>query len=427
MDTIQLIIHLLTTISLVLAKSPNILFILADDLGWANVGFHNQNDKGEIKTPNLDYLATTEGITLMRHYVHYACSPTRTSLQSGRLPVHVNLGNDALIDPRQGVPINMTCIATKLKTAKNYTTHMIGKWDAGTATFNQIPTGRGYDTSFGYFGHDNNYWNERDNIGCGAIVDLWENNGPAKGINGTQYEEIIFAERVYKLIDEFGENKKQPFFLLYAPHIAHAPLQIPKQYLERFDNDENQCGNGNSYVYPGYTNRTDFHCRSIEQSMVNFLDIIIGNITNKLKQNGLWNDTLIVFSADNGGCLTMNSTAANNWPLRGGKYVPWEGGIRVNAFVSGGLIPNSRKGKLEYGMIHIADWYATFCALNNISIVDERAKAASLPMVDGLNMWPLIIGINSTSPRNEIAVDDNVLIQGNYKLILGTHDYASWS
>ena len=353
-------IHLLLFVSRISvifgATSPNILFILADDLGWGNVGFHS-NTNQEIKTPNLDYLALTEGITLYRHYVHYACSPTRTSLQSGRLPVHVNLKNAALINQYQGVPINMTCIATKLKQYKNYTAHQIGKWDAGTATMQQIPIGRGYDTSFGYFGHDNNYWNEQENIGCGGGIyrDLWQNDKPAFGINGTQYEELIFAERVYNLLDEFGKkDENEPFFMLYAPHIAHAPLQIPEQYLERFDNDENQCGNGNNYVYPGYNNKTDFHCRSIEQSMVNFLDGIIGNITKKLKQNNLWNNTLIVFSADNGGCLTMNSTAANNFPLRGGKYVPFEGGIRSTSFVSGGLIPKHRKGQQEYGLIHIA-------------------------------------------------------------------------
>ena len=418
--------------------TPNILFILADDLGWGQVGFY-ENDNNEIQTPNMNNLALSEGIVLMRHYVHYACSPTRSSLQSGRLPVHVNLRNAALIDDHQGVPINMTCIATKLRSSsKNYTTHIVGKWDAGTATFNQIPYGRGYDSSFIYFGHDNNYWTEIDNIGCGGkglkYYDLWQNNKPAYGVNGTQYEEIIFAQHVYNLIDKFGEDKRnkspqetQPFFLVYAPHIAHAPLRIPKEYLLRFDNDENLCGNGNHEVYPGYTNGTDFHCRSIEQSMVNFLDAIIGNITNKLHSNGLWNDTLIVFSGDNGGCYTLNSTAGNNYPLRGAKYVPFEGGIRSTSFVSGGYLPQKRRGTKEYGMIHIADWYATFCALNGINIIDENAKKANLPQVDGLNMWPLISGQNLTSPRTEIPIDDNVIISGDYKLILGTHDYASWS
>eukprot|EP01084_Bolivina_argentea_P130305 230023_1 len=162
-------------------RPPNFLFILADDLGWANVGYHNDN--GEVKTPNIDYLVKN-GLELNRHYAHYVCSPTRSSLQSGRLPTHCNLSNTAAKgNVYNGVPPNYTCIAERLKYDGNYSCHQIGKWDAGSTVPEQTPHGRGYDTSFGYLNHMNDYWTERgDNCSCiqnGVtipIIDLWNTN-----------------------------------------------------------------------------------------------------------------------------------------------------------------------------------------------------------------------------------------------------------
>ena len=218
-------------------------------------------------------------------------------------------------------------------------------------------------------------------------------------------------------------------------HIAHSPVQVPKEYLSQWENDENLCQNYNyngqnhNPVYPGFNiSSSNWHCRSIYQSMVNYFDLIVGNITNKLKVNGQWDNTLIVFSADNGGEERLDETAANNYPWRGGKFVPFEGGMRVNAFVSGGYLPANRRGQIENGRLHICDWYATFCALTGLDPTDKRAEAAGLPPLDSLNMWPMISGENTTSPRTWIAVDDNTLIDGDYKLINGTSvAYASWT
>ena len=105
---------------------PNIVFIMIDDSGWGNWGFHNNGTNEEIQTPNVDLLASN-GLILNRHYVHYVCSPTRSSLQSGRLPVHVNLNNTmSAQNLYSGIPPNYTCIATKLKQGANYSTHFVG-------------------------------------------------------------------------------------------------------------------------------------------------------------------------------------------------------------------------------------------------------------------------------------------------------------
>ena len=136
---------------------------------------------------------------------------------------------------------------------------------------------------------------------------------------------------------------------------------------------------------------------------------------------------LVLYFVPLSGEERLDETAANNYPLRGAKFVPFEGGIRVNAFVSGGYLPESRRGQKEEGRLHGCDWYSTFCHLAGVDPTDKRAAAAGLPPLDSLNMWPMISGENATSPRTMIAVDKNTLIQGDFKLIRGiTLDTASW-
>ena len=187
---------------------PHIVLILVDDWGWANVGYHRETPTKEVQTPNFDSLCK-QGIELDQHYAYRFCSPSRSSLMSGRLPIHVNILNDApdVHNPKdpvsgfQGIPRNMTGIATKLKAA-GYATHQVGKWDAGMATPDHTPVGRGFDTSFGYFHHDNDYYNEIALPGCTIgkefhnVTDLWTTTGPAHGLNGTVYEEEMFKEHI---------------------------------------------------------------------------------------------------------------------------------------------------------------------------------------------------------------------------------------
>ena len=160
--------------------------------------------------------------------------------------------------------------------------------------------------------------------------------------------------------------------------------------------------------------------------MVNYLDDILGELVNLLKQCGLWDNLLFVYviSSDNGGPL---HDGANNYPLNGGKTTNWQGGIRVNAFVSGGYLPTNLRGKKTEGYIHIADWYATFCALAGVDPKDEGATQAKLPPIDSMNMWPLISGASSTSPRIDIPVSNKTLISGDYKILIGEVHQACWT
>ena len=438
---------------------PNIFFVLIDDLGWGNVGWQSTTTNKEVQTPHLDALAKNEGLILNRHYVAYVCTPTRSSFQSGRLPCHVAV-ESAAGNPRDGISQNMTCIGTKMKQA-GFSTHIVGKWDVGMATYTHIPKGRGYDTSYIYLGSANDYYNETSGYNCNTeyhlpIVDFWKHNatynGPNKEDLDTGYEEILFQKEIERLMDDEFKTD-EPWFLVYTSHQVHAPQQIPKAYLTNYDNDEYNCSAKDTYVYPGFNNsngnNVNYHCRSIYESMTTMLDGIIGGIVKKLKDNGMWNNTLMIVSSDNGGPCMLPCCSGSNHPLRGGKETVWEGGIRAAAFVTGGYLPENRRGKTLNGMMHIAgymslcclryilfsdfvlfvvyiDWYTTFCEMFGVDPFDQNAKEHGLPPVEGYNMWPMIVGLNETSPRTMYPIDTTALIQDPYKFIIGKPDQASW-
>jgi arylsulfatase B len=291
--------------------------------GWGDVGFHQVVRNNETKTPNIDALAG-EGVILDRQYVSSECTPSRSSFFSGRLPVHVQQTLDNPEVPNSGIPRNMTVIGSKMKEG-GFATHVVGKWDIGMATPSHTPEGRGFDSSLIYFEHKNDYWTQAAmQTQCtdyGQIWDLWDTGRPAWSMNGTSYEEFMFHERVYTIIDEHN-FEEQPLFLVYTPHIVHCPLQVPELWLDQFGwvtDDESLCAAQTPYIFPGSTN-SSYRCRSQYEAMVALLDDVIGNLTGLIKQKGVWDDTLMVLSTDNGGPLVIQESGASNSPLRGGKY-----------------------------------------------------------------------------------------------------------
>ena len=412
-----LVLSLLSHLSLFSCSSqPHIVFMLVDDWGWANAGFHRDPPTPEVVTPNIDSLVK-QGLELDQHYVFKLCSPSRCSLLTGRLPIHVN--DDNKINPTdynpkdpvsgfQGIPRDMTVIAEKMKEA-GYATHQVGKWDAGMATPTHVPLGRGFDSSLCYFHHDNDFYNETaGRCGESRIVDLWGTNTPAFGLNTTgpdNYEEGLFKEQLVNIV--MKHDASQPLFLYYATHAPHDPYEVPDSYLKKF-----------SFI--------DYYLRQIYHAMVTYVDDVVGALVDALKQKGLWDNLLFVASSDNGGPIST-SRGANNYPLKGGKASDWQGGVRVNAFVSGGYLPENMRGKKTEGYIHIADWYATFCSLAGVDPTDKKAAKVNLPPIDSLNMWPLISGQNSTSPRVDIPVTYKTLISGDYKILTEDIGEAGWT
>jgi arylsulfatase I/J len=308
-----------------------------------------------------------------------------------------------------------------------YQTHMYGKWDVGMATPDHTPHGRGYQSSLHYFHHANDYWTSKTGT-CGekpnkvGIVDLWDTDKPAHGKNNTPscsqknqdgcvYEDQLFADAVVSAIK--GRDKKKPFFIFWAPHIVHTPLQVPQAHLDHF-----------SFIKESH--------RQFYHAMVHFVDEAIGNVTQLLRSEGLWDDTLVVLHADNGGPIYNSGNAgANNYPLKGGKMSNWEGGIRVNAFATGGFLPKAVRGTKQEGLMAGWDWYATYAALAGVDPTDKKAEAAGLPPHDSHNLWPLLSGQTDVSPRTELAVgaehEVGGLIAGKWKVVLGDNAMAGWA
>eukprot|EP00448_Togula_jolla_P039179 CAMPEP_0170621492 /NCGR_PEP_ID=MMETSP0224-20130122/28627_1 /TAXON_ID=285029 /ORGANISM="Togula jolla, Strain CCCM 725" /LENGTH=601 /DNA_ID=CAMNT_0010947749 /DNA_START=45 /DNA_END=1850 /DNA_ORIENTATION=- len=419
-------------------QTPHIIFILVDDLGWADVGFHLKEPNPEVVTPTIDRLAKG-GIRLQRHYVHHSCQQTRVSVQSGRLPVHVKWHNDPWHAALGGMPTKMTGMGEKLRDA-GYSTHFVGKWDIGMATHAHLPRSRGYSTSLGYFEKSNSQWGSKciqcDVCGEDAnITDLWDTDGPVTDVDETEYQEFKFEKRINDII--WQHDKSNPLFLFYAPHVAHCPLQVPKEYLDKFafmstvnDSQTESCSTAGHNVKgintkPGEPQPEQWNCRRQYRASVNLLDDILASIVQTLKKRSMWRKTLFVFTSDNGGPPNSGGT---NFPLRGGKEMMWEGGIRAAAFVSGGFVPEEQRGKTLGGIMHITDWYSTLSHLAGANPHDTRAEMAGLPPIDSLNHWDWLSGkvMDAECPRQELPVTDSVLINGPWKFMRGVFAHGGW-
>ena len=347
-----------------MAAKPHLVYVLADDFGWANADWHREPGTNESATPVLSALLA-DGIELDRMYSYKFCSPSRSAIQSGRNPIHVTVQNlDPLYvnraDPVSGfagVPREMTGLGTVLKSA-GYATHFVGKWDAGMATNDHTPAGRGYSSSLLYFHHLNDYWTSQfyHTAGPGGQtavcynqsgyaswrpVDLWrsagDEEGPAVGLNNSLacapvwtpeyctattfeaaaedcpaypgqargdgggecvYEDGLFEAEAVRVVA--AHDPATPLFLFWAPHIVHAPLEVPKRFLDRFARVAADDWRRQRYL-----------------AMTNYMDSAVGNVSAALQQRGMFDNTLLVFTSDNGGPIYRNgSVGANNFPLR---------------------------------------------------------------------------------------------------------------
>ena len=391
-----LLCSVLATATIVSAIKPNLVFVLVDDWGHADVSFRNP----AISTPNFQDLADS-GLILNRHYVFKYCSPSRASFLTGRWPHHTHQYN-IHPDVQLGANINITMIPAKLKTA-GYRTHIVGKWHEGFYNPAYLPINRGFDTSSGFLnGAESHMTQTRE-----CAVDYWKNND-VDPRNGT-YDATNYKSDLTDIFN--SHNTEDPIFLYLPLHNVHGPFEAPQDWLD---------------IYP---KNSTCDRRRTYQAMVSVADNVTGHVVQLLKKKGMWENTLFVVSADNGGAACMGS----NYPLKGSKGTFFEGGVRALAFASGGLIPDKMKGKSTDGFIHIADWYTTFC---NLAGVDSSDSGSGKFDVDGMDVWPIITGSNSTTPHHEIVLgyefnSRGAIISGNYKLIVGSQgdscDHLMWS
>lgn len=403
------------------AQQPNILFFLADDYGWANIGYHNKDNK-EVDTPTMNKLVK-HGVELDRFYTFNQCGPSRSALLSGRNAMHVNYKNngamawnpDNRVSGYGGVAPNMTMIGTKLKEA-GYKTAYSGKWDVGFASVAQMPYNNGFDKYLGFLQHANSYCSTKTPFqALGAVdvcqsrfFDLWEMDKEGhrpSPLAGTAYEEEFFLKHSLDIINEH-DPEDSPLFLFHSAHLLHTPLQIPDVWLKNF-------------TFMDIRGKSDFFRRQYA-AMVQYMDTQIEKLVEALKAKNMWENTLFVFMSDNGGPV-YTPAAANNFPLKGGKLTDFEGGIRVNAFVSGGFLPKKARGRKVEELGYISDWYKTFCNLAGVDYKDKLAEEYDLPGVDGIDLWPMITGTGNG--RDEIYISEKAIIMGKYKLLIGKHGY----
>jgi len=454
--------------------APHILFILVDDLGWAGVEYHHgpcdprdeacRQAKRETNTPRINALAR-HGIRLEQHYAFQKCSPSRCALQSGRLPQHVNLQNTPVesmnpndpISGYNGIPRNMTGMGEKMQ-ALGYKTHFIGKWDVGMATPQHTPKGRGYDTALFYFQHSNDYWTKVADVKAHGEVsicynssmpirDLFEINATYRGpvqddslLSTDMYEEEIFKTRAKQIIaDHAAAKDNQPLFLFYSSHLVHAPLEVPEWYQNEVQRLAMRGGGIN------FTSKR----RMIYAAMTLYFDQAVGELVDELRHQHMYDNTLIVFTSDNGGPI-YEIGGANNHPLKGGKFSDWEGGVKTNAFVSGGYVPSHRRNTRHDSIVSIADWYPTLCEIgggtrkfnSSFCVTDYKAEAANkwiertnpsrneelpiLPGIDGVPQWNHIVHGTNGRPGPFWASEVSV-VDWPFKLLIGVQKYSGWT
>ena len=368
---------------------PNIVHIVADDLGWKDVGFNGATD---VRTPTIDALARG-GARLTQFYTQSMCTPTRAALMTGRYPFRYGL--QTIVIPgtaNYGLDTTEFLMPQCLKDA-GYTTAIIGKWHLGHADIKYWPKQRGFDYQYGAMIGELDYFTHSD----AGVLDWFRNNRPVKEEGYTT--QLIGAEAV-KFIKR--QKKDSPFYLYLTFNAPHTPYQAPKEYVDRF-----------SHI----TEPT----RRTYAGMIACLDDEIGKVIDALEQRGLRDNTLIMFHSDNGGTtnamfagqmtdLSRTVLPCDNGPYRDGKGSLFEGGNRVAACANW---PGKIKPQTVDGIIHAVDLYSTFAALAGAST--NKCKP-----LDGMDVWDTIAA-GAPSPRNEVVYNiepfRGAVRQGDWKMI----------
>jgi len=399
--------HLLLLISLVIsvihAQPPNIIVIVADDLGFNDVSWHND----AVLTPHLAQLAN-EGVILEQHYSQPICTPTRGALLTGKYPIHSGLHN-GVIQPLipYGMDTNLNTLPEELRRA-NYSTHIVGKWHLGFCNKKFWPTNRGFDHHYGFLNGGQSYFDHTRDGG----YDFWDDDDVALSDNGT-YSTTLFQQRAVEVISSHDSSK--PLFLYLPFQSVHGPLEVPDVYLDMYSQVEDE----DRRMYLG---------------MVTAMDDAVSNVTAALKSANLYDNSIIVWFSDNGGPISgwppghETAYGANNWPLRGAKYTMWEGGTKTVAFVHA---PQYLTPRMSTNWMHVTDWFPTLLSVAGLSPTSND--------LDGLDQWSQLQDGSLASPRNEMIYNIfnpdwdltggppiAAIRVGDWKFIMRTVGYAGW-
>ncbi|KAH8379101.1 hypothetical protein KR009_003094 [Drosophila setifemur] len=391
---------------------PNIIIIMADDMGFDDVSFRGSNN---FLTPNIDALAYS-GVILNNLYTAPMCTPSRAALLTGKYPINTGMQHYVIVnDQPWGLPLNETTMAEIFR-GNGYHTSLLGKWHLGMSQRNYTPTERGFDYHLGYLGayvdyYDQNY--EQTSKGYRGH-DFRENLKPTHDQVDQYVTDVLSDAAVREIEDHGSNNKSQPLFLLLshlAPHAANDanPMQAPADELAKFD-----------YI------RNETH--RYYAAMVSRLDKSVGLIIDALSRQEMLQNSVLLFLSDNGGPTQgQHATTASNYPLRGQKNSPWEGGLRSSAAIWSTEF--ERLGSVWKQQIYIGDLLPTLAAAAGIS-PDPALH------LDGLNLWSALkYGYESVEREIVHVIDEDAAephlayTRGKWKVISGTTNsglYDGW-
>jgi len=418
---------LLAAALLLPAVRPNIVYIMADDLGYGELGCYGQE---KIPTPNIDRLAA-EGVKMTRFYTASpVCAPTRCSLMTGKHQGHAAIrgnkekGGFGPNDPegQMDLPKGETTIAEVLR-RDGYRTGLVGKWGLGGPNPEGHPLNHGFDFFYGYIcqRRAHNYypvylWNgfQPDLLPGNAGIDahqkisapLASEDDYYKQFGGQTYAPARIADNCLKFI---RSSKDQPFFLYYAPTLPHAALQAPKAWVDKFPRDwDSKPYLGDQGYLPAARPHATY------AAMIAYLDDTVGQILDELKRDALADNTLVIFTSDNGA--TFNGGVErqffkSNGNLRDGKMSAYDGGIRepLVARWPGQINPGSTTARFAVAY----DSFATIC----------EAAGIAPPKTDGRSYLPLLKGEKlPTRPwiyfeYPEASVQQAVFLRERWKLV----------
>lgn len=391
-------------------QKPNIIYILADDLGYGDLGVYGQT---KIETPNIDALAK-DGILFTQHYSGApVCAPARATLLTGLHSGHASIRgndeweergnvwnyramiNDSTLEGQRPMPKNTVTSAQLLQSA-NYKTAIVGKWGLGAPHTESIPTEMGFDYFFGYncqrFAHtytpvhlyenENRYHLKNDTIA--PHFGLLKDDDPLAAASYEKYTQPDYApELIFNRMMGFIEaNQKNPFFVYWASPIPHVPLQAPQKWIDYY---VNKFGDEAPYYFKKEVGSyfPARYPRATYAAMISYLDDNVGKLVAYLKEEGLYENTLIVFTSDNGPA--NNGGADSEWFNSGGilqgeegrgKGYTYEGGIRVPMIATW---PSQIKAGTTSD--HISAFYDVMPTFNEIANVQTDAKT------DGISFY----------------------------------------
>jgi arylsulfatase A-like enzyme len=366
---------------------PNIIFVLADDLGWGDVGYHGS----EIKTPNIDELAAS-GVVLEQHYVAPTCTPSRLAFLTGRYASRFGITGP---DYGQVIYEGTVTLADVLQ-SRGYTTHLVGKWHLGSPP-QWTPLRYGFTSSYGYFHGQIDPYTHNYKTG----VKSWHRNDVYLDEQGHATD--LLTDEAVRIITSAHER---PFFLYLAYSVPHYLLDEPAEWISRYDSNIREPS------------------RLWYAASVTHMDDGIGQIMATLDRTGQRDNTVVVFASDNGGQESWtpdglyhgryddkpNPVLGNNHPLRGWKGGLYEGGIRVPALINW---PNRLQKDVIAQPVHIVDWLPTFAGLAGFQSQKDLRW-------DGQDIWPVLSGANeSETDRNMYWKTSGAaaIRAGNWKLI----------